>query len=182
MASRRREVPARIAWAVDQLDLTPTDRVLEFGCGPGVAASLVADRVVDGSVLAIDRSATAIERARARNAGHLDAGRLVLEQVALADLRTDRVFDVAFGVNVNLFWTGPADAECRFLADVVAPGGAVHVVYDSPGPPGSSSPPPGSSGDARDVAGRVTAALGRHGFVVSTVGGPDGLLCITGRR
>jgi SAM-dependent methyltransferase len=182
MASRRREVPDRIVWAVDQLDLTPTDRVLEVGCGPGVAAARVADRVVHGSVLAIDRSATAIERARARNAGHLDAGRLVLEQVTLADLRTDRVFDVAFGVNVNLFWTGPADAECRVLTDILAPGGTVHLFYDSPGPPGSSSGSPGSSGDARDVAGRVTAALGRHGFAVSTVRGPDGLVCITGRR
>ena len=86
MTSRRADVPARIAWAVDQLDLAPTDRVLEFGCGPGVAASLVADRVGDGAVLAIDRSATAIARAAARNAGHLASGRLVLEQVALADL------------------------------------------------------------------------------------------------
>jgi trans-aconitate methyltransferase len=182
MASRRREVPARVAWAVEQLDLAPTDRVLEFGCGPGVAASLVADRVVDGSVLAIDRSATAIDRARARNAGHIDAGRLVLEQVALADLRTDRRFDVAFAVNVNLFWTGPADTECGVLAALLAPGGAVHLVYDSPAPPGSSSASAASSGDARDISGRAAAALARHGFSVTTISGPGRLVCITGRR
>ena len=181
MAPRRAEVPARIAWTVEQLDLTPTDRVLEFGCGNGAAAALVADRVVDGSVLAIDRSTPAIDRARARTAGHIDAGRLVLEQVALADLHTDRRFDVAFGVNVNLFWTGPADAECRVLADVLAPGGAVHLVYDSPGPPGWSSASTGSTGDARDITGRVAAALARHGFSVTTIPGPARLACITGR-
>ena len=171
MTSGRADVPARIAWAVDLLDLAPTDRVLEVGCGPGVAASLVADRVPHGSVLAIDRSATAIARAAARNAAHLASGRLVLEQVALAALRTDRPVDVAFGVNVNLFWTGPAEAECRVLADVVAPGGAVHVVYESPGEP------------RRDVAGPAAAALGRHGFDTAVVRGPGGrLLCITGRR
>lgn len=169
--ARAADVPARISSAVDQLDLTPTDRVLEFGCGPGVAASLVADRVTAGSVLAIDRSSTAIARAGARNAGHVDTGRLVLEQTALADLRTDRVFDVAFGVNVNLFWTGTAEAECRVLADVLVPGGVVHIVYETPGD------------RSRDVPGRVSTNLERHGFETTTTRDPGGrLLCITGRR
>ena len=74
-------------------------------------------------------------------------------------------------MNVNLFWTGPAEAECRVLADVLAPGGAVHVVYESPGDP------------RRDVAGRVAAALARHGFDTTSSRSPDGrLLCVTGRR
>jgi protein-L-isoaspartate O-methyltransferase len=59
VSSRRTRVPERITWAVEQLDLAPTHRVLEFGCGPGVAAALVAERVTEGSLLAIDRSATA---------------------------------------------------------------------------------------------------------------------------
>ena len=167
MSSRRIRVPERITWAVEQLDLSPTDRVLEFGCGPGVAAVLVAERLTEGSLLAIDRSATAVARATAR----VDTDRVTVEQVALADLPTDQSFDVAFGVNVNLFWTGAAEAECQVLADVVAPGGAVHVVYETPGQPG------------RDVAGRVAAALERHGFESTTTRGPGGsLLCVTGRR
>ena len=61
--------------------------------------------------------------------------------------------------------------EANVLADVVAPGGAVHVVYESPGEP------------RRDVAGPVAAALGRHGFHTAVVPGAGGrLLCITGRR
>lgn len=169
--TRAAEVPDRISWAVDQLDLAPTDRVLEFGCGPGVAASLVADRVTAGSVLAIDRSSTAIARSAARNAGHVDSGRLVLEQTALADLRTDRPFDVAFGVNVNLFWTGAAEAECRVLADVLAPGGVVHIVYETPGD------------RSRDVPGRVATNLARHGFETTATRGPGArLLRITGCR
>lgn len=174
MAARRPTIPERIAWAVDRLDLAPTDRVLEFGCGPGVAASLVADRVPEGSVVAIDRSATAIARAAARTAAHVTAGRVELARLALADMPTDRVFDVAFGVNVNLFWTGPADAECRVLADVLAPGGAVHLVYETPGDP---------TDPGRDLAGRVAACLAGHGFETTTTRGPGHhLLCVTGRR
>jgi hypothetical protein len=95
-------VPARIEWAIQLLDLKPDDRVLEFGCGPGAAAALVAERLTSGQLTAIDRSATAIARAAARNAGHLASGRLVLEQVSLADFRTEQPFHKSFGVNVNV--------------------------------------------------------------------------------
>jgi trans-aconitate methyltransferase len=51
---------ARIVEFVDALPLRPGMRVLEVGCGPGVATRLVLNRIGDGHVLAIDRSARAI--------------------------------------------------------------------------------------------------------------------------
>lgn len=97
-------VPARIAWAVDLLDVAPDDQILEFGCGAGVAVALVCDRLDGGRITAIDRFATAIERTRARNAGHIAAGRAVLHQVDLARFRGEPgQFDKAFAVNVNVF-------------------------------------------------------------------------------
>lgn len=162
--------PARIGWCVDLLDVRPDDRVLEVGCGTGVAAALVADRLDGGCLTAIDRSPTAIARARARNARHVTAGRLLLDQVALADLRTERRFDKAFAVNVNAFWTGPATAECEVLAGVLVPGGVVHLIYEGP----RRRPHIGD-----DVAG----ALDRHGFATAVRAGPTpALLCISGRR
>jgi protein-L-isoaspartate O-methyltransferase len=65
------KVPNRVAWTVDLLDVQPDDVILEFGCGPGVAANLVAGRLVGGHgrLVAVDRSWVAVERTRARNAG-----------------------------------------------------------------------------------------------------------------
>ena len=161
-------VPARIEWAVQLLELGPTDRALEIGCGPGVAAALVAGRLTGGCLVAIDRSATAIARAATRNAGHVASGRLVLEQVSLADFRTEQRFDKAFGVNVNVFWTTDGAAECATLRDVLVPGGAVHLVYGGPG-------------DGRpDAVARVVDNLGRHGFDPVVRRGPEpGLVSVS---
>lgn len=171
-----RAVPERIGWALELLDPAPHEEVLEIGCGPGVAAALVCDRLTSGHLTAIDRSATAIDRARRRAEAHVTSGRLRLHQVALADLPAAsgeaQPFDAAFAVDVNTFWTGPADAESAVLAAAVRPEGRVLLVYGGPGP-----------GGVRDVAPTVAANLGRHGFTTEVVRHPGGaLLCVDARR
>jgi SAM-dependent methyltransferase len=128
----------------------------------GVAVELVAARLDDGSITAIDRSARAIERARRRNVAN---GRAVFDEVDLARFGGEpSAFDKAFAVNVNVFWTKRADAECVVLDRVLRPGGVVHLVYDG----------------TRDVSPAVAANLERHGFEVEVRRGE--FLCVTGRR
>jgi hypothetical protein len=52
-------IPERIRWAVETLDIMGSERVLEIGGGPGVAASIICERLESGSMHLIDRSATA---------------------------------------------------------------------------------------------------------------------------
>jgi SAM-dependent methyltransferase len=95
---------ARLAAVVDALPLRPDSRVLEIGCGPGAAARAVADRLGTGHVLAIDRSATAIARARAAAADQLATGRMRLRHVAAEDfvlLGEDEPLDLVFAVRVG---------------------------------------------------------------------------------
>ena len=70
-------IPGRLQWAVDHLYVRPDQRILEVGCGPGLAAGLIADRLSTGVVIGIDRSATAIDRATKGNAEHITVGRAV---------------------------------------------------------------------------------------------------------
>ncbi len=147
-------VPERVRWAVETLGVEPGEHVLELGCGSGVAAALVCERLVEGHVLAIDRSPIEIERARRRNAPHLASGRLALEAVELVDLDVGKArFDKAFAINVNVFWLSPATRELAVVRRALAPGGRFFLFYEAPEPE-----------RAREVAQRLAAALHAAAF------------------
>jgi ubiquinone/menaquinone biosynthesis C-methylase UbiE len=122
----------RLKAVVDRLDIKPDDRVLEIGCGHGVAATMVCERLDGGRLTAVDRSPKMIEAARRRNAAFVDAGTAEFLVAELEDLDLgDRRFDVIFAVRVGLFHREPERA--RALAERwLAPGGSVRAFFDEP--------------------------------------------------
>jgi ubiquinone/menaquinone biosynthesis C-methylase UbiE len=126
-------VSGRLEALVAGLEISPGDRVLEIGCGHGVAATLVCRRLGDGHYTAIDRSRKMIAAAARRNEEHVQAGRaeFIVATLEDADLG-DRRFDVVFAARVGLFHREPERAEAlarRWLA----PGGRLRAFYDPPG-------------------------------------------------
>ena len=128
MASKPSE---RFAWAADTLALDPADRVLEIGCGQGVAVSLVCERLTSGRITAIDRSKKMIEMAARRNREHVAGGKAVLKTAALekADFGDER-FDKVFAFNVAPFWQQP-QAALGAVRDHLAPDGLVSIFWDA---------------------------------------------------
>jgi cyclopropane fatty-acyl-phospholipid synthase-like methyltransferase len=61
--TRKRNISNRLIEIVDALPLKPGMRVLEIGCGSGVAASEIANRIPNVHILAIDRSRLVIDLA-----------------------------------------------------------------------------------------------------------------------
>jgi ubiquinone/menaquinone biosynthesis C-methylase UbiE len=125
-------MPERLRSVVDQLVIRPDDRVLEIGCGHGVAATMVCERLEGGHLTAIDRSPKMIEAAIRRNATYIDAGQAEFLVADLEDLDLgDRRFDKIFAVRVGLFHREPDRA--RSLAETwLAPRGALFAFFDPP--------------------------------------------------
>lgn len=94
----------RLSDIVLALQLKDGDRVLEIGCGPGALAREISKRIGNGHILAIDRSAKAIQQAIAGSHKEIASGKLSFRQVAIEkfNLEADeKLFDLAIAVRVG---------------------------------------------------------------------------------
>jgi len=125
-------VSERLRRIVEQLDVRPDDRVLEIGCGHGVAATFVCEWLAGGRLTAIDSSPKMIEAAARRNAAYVEAGTAEFLVSTLEELDLgERRFEVIFAVRVGLFHREPARAR-RLAERWLAPGGTLRAVFDPP--------------------------------------------------
>lgn len=126
-------MPDRIRDFVASMNLRPSDRVLEVGCGHGVAAGLICALLTTGRYTAVDRSAAMLRHATARNDAFVRAGiaEFVRGDLETVDLGTRR-FDKVLAMRVALFHREPARAEA-LARRWMAPGGRLYVQYDTPG-------------------------------------------------
>ncbi|MDG4821671.1 class I SAM-dependent methyltransferase [Asanoa sp. WMMD1127] len=156
-------------WSVDQVNPAATDRIMEIGCGGGTAAALVCARLVSGSLVAIDRSATAVKKTLTRNEECVAAGRLTVIQAPFTAAGVGDLgpFDKIFSINVNLFWTSPAVEELALLRRLLVPGGTMFACW-------GRGPTPGRSDE---IARRTASRFAESGFE-TTVTSADGLQCV----
>ena len=121
----------RLRAIVDGLEIRPDARVLEIGCGHGVAATFACERLEGGRLTAVDRSPKMVAAAAHRNAEHVAAGRAEFLVAELEDLDLgDRRFDTIFAVRVGLFHREPERARA-LAARWLAPGGTLHTFFDA---------------------------------------------------
>ena len=150
----------RLAWAVETLDVQPDDRLLELGCGHGVAVSSICERLgPDGLVVGLDRSATMTAAAERRAASHVTAGRarFITAPLHEADLGDDR-FTKVLAVHFPPLLRGDPARELAVVADHLERGGTLHVV---------AQPLAADAGPATTSA--IVATLERHGFAVREI-------------
>jgi SAM-dependent methyltransferase len=156
---RRSSNVARNRWAVRLLDVQPADRVIELGCGPGVALAALAARATRGSVVGVDHSQVMIRQAGRRNRAAVRAGRVRLIHAPVESLSvSDGPFDAALAVNTVGMWPDPA-ARLRELARLLRPGGRIALV-SQPRCPGATAAT--SAAAAAELADLLTEAGFAH--------------------
>lgn len=170
------KVPSRIRWAIEQLALTSTERVLEIGAGPGLAVALAAERLTRGSISAIDRSALQASKARALNRTAIAAGRASVAELSLErapDILGEGRFDKVFAINVNAFWTTPG-VSLASLYRLLRPSGRACLVYEPP-----------SAAKLSELSRSLPLLLQESGFTAvecHRAPPPARLICVSGTR
>jgi cyclopropane fatty-acyl-phospholipid synthase-like methyltransferase len=94
----------RLADIVDKLPLKDGLRILEIGCGPGAMAREIVKRIGRGHILAIDRSAKAIQQAIAGSKAEIETGALQFRQIPIENFELEakeKPFDIAVAVRVG---------------------------------------------------------------------------------
>jgi SAM-dependent methyltransferase len=166
----------RIAWAVDCLDVQPTSRVLELGCGHGVALSLVCERLDGGHIVGLDRSSKMTDATRRRNREHLEAGRATVLTASLddADLGDTR-FDTIFGLHFPPLLRGGRDRALATIRRLLAHDGRLFVLFQ-----------PLHERDVRTASDELCSALDTRGFEpharVDRLGGVSGVCIVASDR
>jgi SAM-dependent methyltransferase len=152
---RRSSNVQRNQWAVELLDVQLTERVLELGCGPGVAVAAITRRAARGRVVGVDHSQVMIRQARRRNLAAVRAGRVRLVHAPVERLQlTDGPFDAALAVNNVGLWPEPT-ARLREVGRLLRPGGRIALV-SQPRCPGATAATSAAAADT--LAAQLTDA------------------------
>lgn len=147
---------ARSRWAIDLLELQPADRLLEVGCGPGVALEIAATQAA--TVVGVDRSEVMITQARRRNRAAVHDGRVSLCVAPIESLPAlGAPFDKVLAVNTVGFWTD-AIAGLGTVRERLRAGGTIAVV-SQPRCPGATLV------HSREAADELAKLLGEAGYV-----------------
>lgn len=111
----------RLSEIVKALPLKHGLRVLEIGCGPGAAAREISKILGNGYILAIDRSAKAIQQAVAGSQTEIATGSLGFRHIAVEDFElgeNDELFDIAFAIRVGALDGRHPEIETRALSRI----------------------------------------------------------------
>jgi len=166
--SHRSSNVQRNRWLVGLMEIAPDDRVLEIGCGPGVALAAAAERLETGLAVGIDRSPVMVRQASRRNAAAIRDGRVVVVHAAVEDIASHaededsplhEPFDAILASNTVGFWPDPV-VRLSELRALLRAGGRIGLL-SQPRCPGATAETTAHAG--RQLQETLTAA----GFVVT---------------
>jgi ubiquinone/menaquinone biosynthesis C-methylase UbiE len=114
-------------FAVEMLDLQPTDRVLDIGFGGGVTIEKMLTTIDAGKIYGVDFSQEMVEKAKQKFKSAIELDKVSIE---FADVRAlpfeENTFDKVCTVNTIYFWNEPL-ASLQEIKRVMKDGGRLVV-------------------------------------------------------
>jgi ubiquinone/menaquinone biosynthesis C-methylase UbiE len=117
-------------WTIDLMKVQPADRVLDVGCGGGMAVKLLAQSATEGFVAGLDYSQDMVAQAARRNAKAIARGQVhIVHGNAMALPYEDQTFDKVCGIETFYFWPDPLRGLEQAYR-VLRPGGQLTITLE----------------------------------------------------
>ncbi|MFE2745172.1 class I SAM-dependent methyltransferase [Streptomyces scopuliridis] len=117
-------------WAIEHMEVRRSQRVLDIGCGGGMAVKLLSEQASQGFVAGVDYSAEMVRQSVRRNVNGVAAGRVEIKQGDAGELPYgDASFDQVSAIETFYFWPD----HMRGLSEayrVLKPGGQVSITLE----------------------------------------------------
>lgn len=157
--------PARIKWALELLDVQPNDSVLEIGCGSGIAAQRILEKLSGkGWYYGVDKSDAAVKATFKRIHDPERPDRAIIRKGAFdADNHEPLFFSRVLAVNCNVFWTDDGEA-IQGVRRLTGRDGVFVQIYEPPTPAQRTK-------IARILQERVTPLFARTKMTARTIAG-----------
>ncbi len=96
---------ANALWGLSHIEIPPTARILDIGCGGGKNMSNLLRHTPQGSVYGVDYSLVSVEKTKRKNKGAILQGRAKILQGSVSSLPfEDGEFDIATAFETIYFW------------------------------------------------------------------------------
>lgn len=126
------EMPERFTWAVEMLTIEPDFQILEIGCGAGILAEAIANKLYKGSLLAIDRSGAMLTKAKKRNQHHIENGKITFKEADFLNVHLNKnQFDIIVAFNVN-FFLKKSHMEFANIIHALHKNGFLYIFFQAP--------------------------------------------------
>ncbi len=117
-------------WTIGLMKVQPADRILDVGCGGGMAVSLLSEAARYGFVSGLDYSREMVRQASRRNEEAVRGGRVEIQHGdAMALPYGDETFDKVCGIETFYFWPDPLRG-LREAYRVLKSGGQVTITLE----------------------------------------------------
>ncbi len=117
-------------WTIEHMDVRGRHRVLDVGCGGGMAVKLLSRRAAQGFVAGVDYSMAMVEQAVRRNLPTIARGRVEVRHGDCSQLPYDDAsFDQVCAIETFYFWPDPLGGLAEAYR-VLKPGGQVAVTLE----------------------------------------------------
>jgi cyclopropane fatty-acyl-phospholipid synthase-like methyltransferase len=112
------------------MNIKPNHHILEIGCGTGASVECIAPLLKSGSITAIDKSASMLDKAIKRNQELVNKEKVVFKKTELLKFSSDQSFDKIFCFNINIFWTQKSvEKETAILTKHLKDRGQFYIFY-----------------------------------------------------